>query len=196
MEYLRLVQSPVTVWLPPIWSEAWPLARAGDFLVSLTPITLITAGIGARRGVEPSLAHAGDRLRTRLAGLCGRRPGRGAVRRRRPPPPHPDPRSCRRDGGPLRHADRRAIWRPRLRRRVPVRPQGADRRHHRRDRLGPRRDARRLRRGLVRDPVVRLSADRGARHGALCGPGRVPDLPARRLARLARIRHHDPFKGV
>jgi len=46
MEYLRLVQSPVTVWLPPIWAEAWPLARAGEFLVSLTPITVITAGIG------------------------------------------------------------------------------------------------------------------------------------------------------
>lgn len=46
MEYLRLVQSPVTVWLPPIWSEAWPLARAGDFLVSLTPITLVTTAIG------------------------------------------------------------------------------------------------------------------------------------------------------
>ncbi|MFC5085090.1 branched-chain amino acid ABC transporter permease [Microvirga arabica] len=46
MEYLRLVQSPVTVWLPPIWSEAWPLARAQDFLVSLTPITAITSGIG------------------------------------------------------------------------------------------------------------------------------------------------------
>ena len=46
MEYLRIVQSPVTVWLPPIWSEAVPLARSGDFLVSLTPITLVTAGIG------------------------------------------------------------------------------------------------------------------------------------------------------
>lgn len=46
MEYLRLVQSPLTVWLPPIWSEAWPLARAQDFLVSLTPITAITSGIG------------------------------------------------------------------------------------------------------------------------------------------------------
>ncbi len=46
MEYLRLVQSPVTVWLPPIWSEAWPLLRAGGFLVSLTPITLVTSLIG------------------------------------------------------------------------------------------------------------------------------------------------------
>jgi branched-subunit amino acid ABC-type transport system permease component len=46
MEYLRIVQSPVTVWLPPIWSEPWLLARSGDFIVSLTPITLITAAIG------------------------------------------------------------------------------------------------------------------------------------------------------
>jgi branched-subunit amino acid ABC-type transport system permease component len=46
MEYLRIVQSPVTVWLPPIWSDPWLLARAGDFIVSLTPITLITALIG------------------------------------------------------------------------------------------------------------------------------------------------------
>ncbi|WP_134499548.1 branched-chain amino acid ABC transporter permease [Microvirga pakistanensis] len=46
MEYLRLVQSPVTIWLPPIWSDAWPLARSADFLVSLTPVSLITAGTG------------------------------------------------------------------------------------------------------------------------------------------------------
>jgi branched-chain amino acid transport system permease protein len=46
MEYLRIVQSPITVWLPPVWAEAWPLARSGDFLVSLTPITALTSGIG------------------------------------------------------------------------------------------------------------------------------------------------------
>jgi branched-chain amino acid transport system permease protein len=46
MEYLRLVQSPITVWLPPIWSEAIPLLKAGDFLVSLTPISLVTASLG------------------------------------------------------------------------------------------------------------------------------------------------------
>ncbi|WP_445500583.1 branched-chain amino acid ABC transporter permease [Microvirga sp. G4-2] len=46
MEYLRLVQSPVTVWLPPIWSEALPIARSEDFLVSLTPISLFTSGLG------------------------------------------------------------------------------------------------------------------------------------------------------
>ncbi len=46
MEYLRIVQSPVTIWLPPIWAEAWPLARSDSFQVSLTPISLMTAGIG------------------------------------------------------------------------------------------------------------------------------------------------------
>jgi branched-chain amino acid transport system permease protein len=46
MEYLRLAQSPVTVWLPPIWSDALPLARSEDFLVSLTPVSLMTAGAG------------------------------------------------------------------------------------------------------------------------------------------------------
>jgi branched-chain amino acid transport system permease protein len=51
MEYLRLAQSPVTVWLPPVSSEAWPLMRAGDFLVSLTPISLVTAGIGLIAGL-------------------------------------------------------------------------------------------------------------------------------------------------
>lgn len=51
MEYLRLVQSPVTVWLPPIWSEAWAVARSGDFLVSLTPINAVTTGIGSAAGL-------------------------------------------------------------------------------------------------------------------------------------------------
>lgn len=46
MEYLRLVQSPVTIWLPPVWADAWPLARAENFLVSLTPISVMTAGTG------------------------------------------------------------------------------------------------------------------------------------------------------
>ena len=40
-------------------------------------------------------------------------------------------------------------------------------------------------RGLVRNPLVCLSAHRGARHGALCGPDRVPDLSARRIAGIA-----------
>jgi branched-chain amino acid transport system permease protein len=49
MEYLRLAQSPVTVWLPPIGGEPWSLARAGDFVVSLKPVSLATAlfGLGA-----------------------------------------------------------------------------------------------------------------------------------------------------
>lgn len=47
MEFLRLVQSPVTVWLPPLWSQTLVVARAGSFLVSLTPVSLLTAGIAA-----------------------------------------------------------------------------------------------------------------------------------------------------
>lgn len=47
MEYLRLAQSAVTVWLPPVWSQTWHLARAGGFLVSLTPISALTSAIGA-----------------------------------------------------------------------------------------------------------------------------------------------------
>jgi branched-subunit amino acid ABC-type transport system permease component len=46
MEHLRLAQSPVTVWLPPVWTQTWPIARAGDFAVVLTPITLATSSVG------------------------------------------------------------------------------------------------------------------------------------------------------
>ncbi|QRM27513.1 branched-chain amino acid ABC transporter permease [Microvirga sp. VF16] len=85
MEYLRLVQSPVTVWLPPIWSEAWPLFRAQNFLVSLTPITVITAGIGLIAAVSllwlvqatsfgrAWRAYADDALAAALMGVNGPR---------------------------------------------------------------------------------------------------------------------------
>jgi branched-subunit amino acid ABC-type transport system permease component len=51
MEYLRVVQSPVTVWLPPVWSDAAPLVRSAEFVVSLTPISLATAGVALASGV-------------------------------------------------------------------------------------------------------------------------------------------------
>ncbi len=51
MEYLRVVQSPVTVWLPPVWSDALPFVRAGTFVVSLTPISLITASVALAAGL-------------------------------------------------------------------------------------------------------------------------------------------------
>lgn len=50
MEYLRVVQSPVTVWLPPVWSDAAPLVRSAEFVVSLTPISLVTAGVALASG--------------------------------------------------------------------------------------------------------------------------------------------------
>ena len=46
MEYLRLAQGAAAIWLPPVWSESLPLARAEDFVVSITPVSLATAGIG------------------------------------------------------------------------------------------------------------------------------------------------------
>ena len=46
MEFLRLAQSPVTVWLPPVCSAQWPVARSGSFLVTLTLLSLVTSGIG------------------------------------------------------------------------------------------------------------------------------------------------------
>lgn len=50
MEYLRLAQSPVAVWIPPTWSGAFPLARSGEFIVGVTPMALITATIGFAAG--------------------------------------------------------------------------------------------------------------------------------------------------
>ena len=118
---------PATVWLPPIWSEAWPLLRSGDFVVSLTPVSLLTTAIGLGAGGAVLSADAALRLRPRLAGLCGRRQGGGALRRRRAPPPDPHARPERRARRALGRPRRAAVWRPRLRRRLPARPEGAHR---------------------------------------------------------------------
>lgn len=45
-EYLRLAQGPELRWLPPVFNEPWPLARAGNFIVTATPLGLALAGIG------------------------------------------------------------------------------------------------------------------------------------------------------
>ncbi len=84
MEFLRLIQSPVTVWLPPLGSEPWPVARAGHFVVNLKPMSLATAlfGLGAasilvalgrsRFGREWR-AYSEDPAAARLFGIDGRR---------------------------------------------------------------------------------------------------------------------------
>ncbi|KAA2235614.1 branched-chain amino acid ABC transporter permease [Salinarimonas soli] len=46
MEYLRLVRGPIEVWVPPVFNETMPLARAGSFVVTVTPMSLFTGGIG------------------------------------------------------------------------------------------------------------------------------------------------------
>jgi branched-chain amino acid transport system permease protein len=46
MEYIRLVQGAATVWFPPVWSQAWLLLRSREFIVSITPVSLLTTAIG------------------------------------------------------------------------------------------------------------------------------------------------------
>ncbi len=46
MEYLRLVRGPVDVWVPPVFNQTLPLARAGAFIVTVTPMSLFTGGVG------------------------------------------------------------------------------------------------------------------------------------------------------
>lgn len=45
-EYLRLAQGPDLRWLPPVFNTPWALARAGDFVVTVTPIGLALGAIG------------------------------------------------------------------------------------------------------------------------------------------------------
>jgi hypothetical protein len=128
----------------------------------------------ACRSVRAPVADEIHRIRPRLARLCGRCPRRCPVRGRRAAPSDPDPGARGRHGGPGRAADRGAVWRPRLRGRLPVRAEGPHRRDHRGDRLDPRRTARRVRRGIVRNPLVGILTDRRAGHGSLCRPDRLP----------------------
>jgi branched-chain amino acid transport system permease protein len=45
-EYLRLVQGPELRWLPPVLNEPWAVARAGSFVVAVTPLSLAVAAAG------------------------------------------------------------------------------------------------------------------------------------------------------
>jgi branched-chain amino acid transport system permease protein len=85
MEYLRLAQSPVTVWIPPLWSDAVPLVRAGSFVVGVTPVSLLTTALGALAAAAVLLllhrsgfglnwrAYADDPKAARLCGVDGPR---------------------------------------------------------------------------------------------------------------------------
>ena len=44
-EYLRVATRSHPVWIPPVWSGAIPLARAGDVPVAVTPIALATSAV-------------------------------------------------------------------------------------------------------------------------------------------------------
>jgi branched-chain amino acid transport system permease protein len=45
-EYLRLAQGAELRWLPPVFNEPLPLARAERFIVTTTPVSLAMAGLG------------------------------------------------------------------------------------------------------------------------------------------------------
>jgi branched-subunit amino acid ABC-type transport system permease component len=45
-EYLRLAQGPELRWLPPVLNNPIPLARAGEFVVTLSPLALGLAALG------------------------------------------------------------------------------------------------------------------------------------------------------
>jgi branched-chain amino acid transport system permease protein len=45
-EYLRLAQGSRPLWLPPVWNNPIPLARAANFTVTVTPMALGVAALG------------------------------------------------------------------------------------------------------------------------------------------------------
>ncbi|WP_375461351.1 branched-chain amino acid ABC transporter permease [uncultured Enterovirga sp.] len=84
-EYLRLVGGTTPDWIPPFGAEPIALARAGTFLVTVTPATLLTGGVGAGAALALVLylrrsrfgrmwrAGADDMLAAALCGIDGRR---------------------------------------------------------------------------------------------------------------------------
>ncbi len=69
MEYLRLAGGAVPDWIPPVWSEPWRLARAGGFIVTLTPVSLVTTllGLAAAGGLAAAMRMSGFGRRWRAA---------------------------------------------------------------------------------------------------------------------------------
>lgn len=46
-EYLRLAQGETGRWVPPVWNTTLAVAGSGDFLVTVTPMSLLVAATGA-----------------------------------------------------------------------------------------------------------------------------------------------------
>ncbi len=51
MEYLRLAGGATPNWIPPVGAEPWLLARAGNFVVTITPISVLTTFVGLAAAV-------------------------------------------------------------------------------------------------------------------------------------------------
>ncbi len=79
-EYLRIAAGTDTRWLPPVFNEPWPVAKAGSFVVTMTPVGIGTAlsGFAGAVGLVLYLRHSafGHQWRAladdrRAAALCG-----------------------------------------------------------------------------------------------------------------------------
>jgi branched-chain amino acid transport system permease protein len=85
MEYLRLVVGERPPWIPPVWSEPIRIARAAEFVLTVTPISIAVGGIGIAVAIALASAmrwsafgrawraHADDSLAAALFGIDGAR---------------------------------------------------------------------------------------------------------------------------
>ena len=84
-EGLRLAQGSRLKWVQPMLNAPYAVARADDFVVTVTPVALVAAALclGGRAGA--ARADAMEPVRPRVARLRRRSAGGGAVRRRSRP---------------------------------------------------------------------------------------------------------------
>ncbi len=84
-EYLRLTQGATGRWIPPVWNDPFAVARAGDFVVSVTPMAIAVAlfGLGTGAALLAAMkftrfgrawrAYADDPIAAALFGIDGGR---------------------------------------------------------------------------------------------------------------------------
>ena len=155
-EFLRISQGARERWTPPVFNQPIALARADEFIVTVTPMQIAGGHSRARGGVRCAAAAWEDALRPRVACLRRRSRHGGAVRHRRQaaarvhvPPRRPARRPDR--------LDRRGLLRQHL---IldgrDAGPESAGRGRGRRHRLGAGRVSRRRRGRTDRGDLVGL----------------------------------------
>jgi branched-chain amino acid transport system permease protein len=85
MEYLRLAVGDRPPWIPSVWSEPIRLARAGEFVLTVTPVSVAVGAVGLAAALALAAAmrwsafgrawraHADDPLAAALFGIDGAR---------------------------------------------------------------------------------------------------------------------------